>query len=266
MLDFLTTAFGQTSIWPVVFLLAVYFLAFMVKGLFGYGAVPMVIVAGSLVVPPHDAVVLAALVNVISQIVLIPDGLRDGDRKIALNCIVFMVPAVLLGVFLFRVLKPQGLEILAGGLILGLTLIDMTALRTKLLPENIGDIRFLGAGMSIIAGLLAGVVGAGAMLFLSVYLRRRLPEARQFRATVILIVTVMVVWRTLLLALSGFITGGVVLQAAIIIPVSGIAAQIGRSMAGKLSSQTYFRTYQIFLALMASLLILKAIISGHWQS
>ena len=45
----------------ILLLVALYFLAFVIKGIFGFGAIPPLVVFGALITEPHHAVLLAAV-------------------------------------------------------------------------------------------------------------------------------------------------------------------------------------------------------------
>lgn len=249
--------YNEVSAWQLVALCAAYALAFIIKGIFGYGAVPPMILMGSLVMPPHQAVLLAALVNLATQGFLLPDGLRDGQLAIAGRMMLFIMPALVVGTFLFQILSADDLQVAVGALLLGLLLLEGSSLKARIEPYAQAHRPVFSALAAIIAGLISGVVGGGAMVFLSVYLRTLIPEKTAFRGTVILIISGILIWRVLLLLGFDLLTLVLAVEALTLIPVALIALGVGRGLSRMLSNQAFFKLYQWFMMASAAMLILR---------
>ncbi|ESR25585.1 sulfite exporter TauE/SafE family protein [Lutibaculum baratangense] len=252
--------FEGLALWQFAALAAAYALAFLIKGVFGYGAVPPMILMGSLLMPPHEAVLLGGLVNLASQTFIIPDGIRHGDRALAGRMVIYIMPALVLGVFVFKYLPSDGLQLVVGIVLLAILLMEGSPAWRRLEPVFARRHRLFGSISAIIAGLMAGVVGAGAMVFLSIYLRTRASERMSFRGTVILIVTAILTWRTILFVGAGLIGWSLVLQAAIMLPLAAVFLLVGTRLAQTLSNSVYFRAYQVFMIMAAVLLIVRGLI------
>ncbi|WP_197078428.1 sulfite exporter TauE/SafE family protein [Hoeflea sp. IMCC20628] len=239
--------FEGLSFWQLALLLAAYALAFVIKGVFGYGAILPMILMGSFVMPPHQAIILAGLVNLASQVVLVPDGLKYGNHCLAGRMILFIIPAVIVGVLMFRLLEPAALQFTVGFLLLLILLAEGAAWQKRVLPFVKARQNFFSGAAALIAGLLSGLVGAGAMIFLSVYLHTVITERLALRGTIILIVTAMLAWRMLLLVWADFLNWDIALEALILLPVAVLFIQIGRTIAQRLSNDIFFRAYRIFM-------------------
>lgn len=253
------TVFEGIGPFSVVALILAYLLAFVIKGMFSYGAVPPMILMGALVMPPHQAVIVAGLVNFSSQWLLLPEGLKNAHRPIAWRMIIFIIPALAVGVFVFRELPSGPLQFTVGLLLLLMLLAEFSSLRDKIEPIAHRNVAIFSAVSSMIAGVLAGIVGAGAMIFLSVLLRSLLPEKATFRGTVILIMTFMLVFRTFLLAVTGMIAWADVIIAAMLLPVAGVGLPIGRALSQSMSNDTYFTSYRWLMIFAALLLMARAL-------
>ncbi len=255
-----TTVFDGLSAWQFGAVLAAYALAFTIKGVFGYGAVPPMILMGSLVMPPHHAVLLAGLVNLASQGLLLPDGLKHGNRRLAGRMILFIVPALVVGVFVFQRLDPARLQLTVGLLLLAILLADGTTWRDKLTPLVDRQRGLFSAASAIIAGMLAGIVGAGAMIFLSVYLRTREGDRLAFRGTIILVTSAILVWRTVLLVAADLVTRSLLLEALLMLPLSAAFLQFGRAVARRVSNEAFFKAYRVLMITAAALLVVRGVI------
>lgn len=252
-----TVIFEGVGIWAGVALVVAYLLAFTIKGLFGYGAVPPMILMGSFLMPPHQAVIVAGLVNFTSQWFLLPEGLKTGNRQIAGRMILFILPALLVGVAIFRILPPNGLQFSVGLLLLLILLAEGTQLKTIVEPIAHRNVAAFSAGASIVAGLMAGLVGAGAMIFLSVLLRTLVPSKDTFRGTIVLIVTSILVARTALLSAGGMITLAEVIIALMLLPLAAIGLPLGRALSRTLSNEAFFMAYRWFMIMASALLMVR---------
>ena len=252
--------FEGVGVVGILALVAAYLLAFVIKGLFGYGAVPPMILMGSLLMPAHQAVIVAGLVNFASQWILLPEGLKSADRKVAGRMIVFILPALVVGVIIFRELPSDGLQFTVGLILLLILLAEFSSLRNIIEPIAHRNAAVFSAVSSTVAGLLAGIVGAGAMIFLSVFLRSILPERVTFRGTIILIVTCILVFRTFLLAATGMVSRSDVIIALMLLPIAALGLPLGRALSNVLTNKSFFIAYRWFMICAALLLMLRAVI------
>lgn len=246
--------------WQIAGLCLAYAGAFLVKGVFGYGAVPPIILVGSLLMDPHEAVILAGLVNLASQLFLLPQGIRTGDRALAGRLTIFILPALAVGVVIFARLPTEGLQVTVGAGLLTILLLEGSPAWRRLEPIAARRHGAFSAVAAVITGLLSGIVGAGAMIFLSVYLRTRLSDRLTFRGTVILIMTAILVWRTLLFLGAGLVDMAIALQALVLLPAAAAGLVIGTRLVRTTSDAIFFTAYRFFLIAASLLLIARGLI------
>ena len=116
-----------------------------------------------------------------------------------------------------------------------------------------------GEGLSLkkMAGLIAGVVGAGPNYFLSFYIRWAAPNPMEFRATNIVISGFMNLWRALVTLVAALITLKLTVEALLLMPAVYAGVWRGRKLTGSLSSKRYFGLFRWLLLIAASSLIWK---------
>jgi uncharacterized membrane protein YfcA len=212
---------------------------------------------GSFVMPTHHAIILAGVVSLMSHTIIVPDGFKYGNRRLAGRMVLFIMPPLILGVLLFRHLEPAALQITVGTLLLGILIAEGTSWHQRFLRYEKGRHGLLSAAAALIAGLLAGLVGAGAMIFLSVYLRSVESDKLTFRGTIILIIAGTSVWRLLLLVWANLMTWSIALEALFILPLTVLFTLIGKTVAKYLTNEVFFRAYKFFMISAAILLIVR---------
>jgi len=243
----------------LAWLAGTYVFGFVVKGFFGFGAVPPMLLVGSLLMPPHQAVLLAGLVNAMSQAFLVPDGVRHGARGMAGGMALLVVPGLLIGVLVFREMSSDRLQLVLGLVILALVFLDGPGMRPLIEPLILRSPRIFGVCAAAMTGLMAGLIGAGGMIFMSTYLRYRIGDHLRFRGTIILIVTAMLVTRTVFLVAEGLVNQPLTLQALAFVPAGFLGAYIGSWLSRRLSNDRYFRVYRAFLIVSALAFTVRAI-------
>ncbi|WP_114965481.1 sulfite exporter TauE/SafE family protein [Alkalilacustris brevis] len=253
------TVFGDLAPAQMAGLVAVYVIAFLLKGVFGYGAVSMMVVGSALIIPPHQAVVLAAVTNFYTQIQLIPRSLRDGDRQVAGKLIIWTLPSVVAGVWLFASLEARWLSLAIGLFILFLVISEVFGLIGRMAPLVQRHTAVAGPIASTVAGLIGGFLGAGAMVFISVYVRMLCAEKMLFRGTMILVGTIFIVWRFSVLLVGGIIGIPVLMEAAILAPICFMASHIGIKLVSHIPNALFFRLYQGILILAALMLVYQTL-------
>lgn len=252
--------FAGLSAAQVSGLAAVYFTAFLLKGVFGYGAVSMMVVGAALIIPPHQAVVLAAVANFYTQIQLIPRSVREGDRQVAGKLVLWTLPAVVIGVWLFASMEARWLGFAIGLFILFLVISEIFGLIARLAPLVQRHTGIAGPIAATAAGMIAGFLGAGAMVFISVYVRMLCDEKLLFRGTMILVGTIFVIWRFIVLVVGGLVGIAVLVEAAILAPLGFASAYLGGRLVNHIPNALFFRVYQGILILAALMLVRQNLI------
>jgi len=253
------TAFAEVGPAGMTALALIFFFAFFLKGVFGYGAVPALVVLGSLVVPAHTAILLAALTNFVSHLQYVPESLREGDRRLALGLIVYFFPSIIVGVWLFHGLDADTLGLVTGLIMLAIIGAEARGVFAHMVEHVRQRARRYAAVSGSLAGLVAGLIGTGAMVFVTPYVRLFQPEKRAFRATVLLLAGAMVTWRICVLALTGAFSAELLLEALLLAPIGMLAGWAGSRMVDRLPARVFFGGYQILLAVGAALLVLRGL-------
>ena len=236
---------------------AVYFLAFFIRGVIGFGSAMPAVLGSAWILPPHDAVLLALLTSVFAQVQLLPQGFQEANWKIAKPMLAGTIVSVLIGVWIFASLKAAWLTIVLGMVISAAVLTDMARLAEHLAKMLRLDGAAVAFSLATLAGLIAGVAGAGSNYFLSFYIRWAAPTPRVFRATNIVISGFMTLWRAAVTLAAGLITIKLTVEAVLVMPVVYAGAWGGRKLAGRLSAERYFGLFRWILLIAAVALIWK---------
>ncbi len=251
--------FSDTSSNGVLVLVLVYFLSFFIKGAVGVGSLSPVILLGTFLLGPHRAVLLGLTTNALAQIQFVPQGIRDGDWKIARRVIIANYIGAAVGVWIFGRLDSTWLTLILGAA-LGLVAAAEQWKLLALLSERVDLSR---AGLLVplagIAGLVSGVSGAGGIFFIAAYLRHVCPDARTFRGTMLLLSALLVGWRMALLVASGYITRQTWLEASVLFPVVFLGGLSGTWFYRRLPTARFYQIFQIVLLLAAASLIWKGL-------
>lgn len=250
--------FAALSPLEITLLVSVYAAAFFVKGVFGYGAVPFLIVVGSFLVEPHQAVVLAALCNLMLHLPYMPDGLAHGQRDLTVRMGVFLLPSIAFGVWVFSRIDGAALGALAGGIIMFSVIADARGLLDPLAPWVRAHKRVAAPVFGILAGLISGIIGAGAVAFISLFVRIFAPDRHSFRATIILVTAVILVWRTTMLAATGHVNPTILVEAVLLLPGGLVCGFIGARVAYGMKDTLFFQAYRVMLVIGAALMLFRS--------
>ena len=249
------TPFDGLSIDLIIIILAINWFGYTLRGAFGFGAGLPIVLFMSLIIPPHQAVVLHGTATLVSQIQLLPQGIRDGDWKISKSLILGFFVSTLLGVLIFSSLEESQLKIAMGGLLLLVIIADMADIRSRIAAKI--DLRrpivpFTYAG---IAGVIGAIAGGGTGYFLSVYLKWATDSPKSFRGTGLLMAVFYASWRFIVLAIAGWISWQLLLNAVSLIPVILLGGITGRLLSKRMSIPAFYRWVQILLIFAAALLV-----------
>ncbi len=251
--------FQGTSGLDLAVLVIVYAFAFMVKGVFGIGAMPVIVLIGALVLDPHQAVLLAMLVVTYSHFLFIPEAFRRGDWRLCGILAIGYVPAIVLGVMIFESLTPTWLGVVVGLVLIGVIVTDAAISPQKIrrlaasMPQS-GSI-----GLAALSGCISGLVGAGGMIFISLYIKSLYDDARRFRATIILIAILLSFWRFTVQYIKGIITVPLLYESLFLLPAAFVGTYLGMRLFDHTPSDKYFRAFRIFLILAALSIVFRSI-------
>ncbi len=251
--------FHDVSPLAVIGLVLVYFLSFLIRGLIGFGSAMPAVLGSAWILPPHEAVLIALLTSVFAQVQLLPQGFRDADWKVTRPLLAGTVVSILLGVWIFASLKAEALTVVLGACLTFAVLADMAQLTKRLATRLPLDHFSVAFALGALAGLIAGIAGAGANYFMSFYIRWAVPKPLPFRATNIIISGVMAFWRAAISLAIGLITIKLTLEAALVMPAAYAGGWAGRRLMGRLSDRRYFLTFQVLLLLASLGLVWKGL-------
>ncbi len=237
--------------------IAVYFLAFLIRGIIGFGSAMPAVLGSAWILPPHDAVLLALLTSVFAQVQLLPQGVREANWKITKPMMAGTVVSVMIGVWIFASLSAAWLTIVLGIALSAAVLTDMARLTERLAKVLRLDGAAVAFSLAALAGLMAGIAGAGSNYFLSFYIRWAAPTPREFRATNIIISGFISLWRAVVTLVAGLITIKLTVEALLVMPAVYAGAWGGRELAGRLSAERYFGLFRWILLIAAIALIWK---------
>lgn len=253
------TAFQDLGVWDLALLSAIYFIASFIKGTLGFGAMPPLIIFGAWVLDPHHAVLLAVTTNAVTQIQFVGEARRAADWKVARPVIVGFALSLVAGLWVFGKLDPGVLTVLLGVGLGGLIAADFFGVLARLVERIGAENRFLGPVLSVVAGLMAGTTGAGGIILLSLYFKLVIHDARTFRATALLMATVVLVWRVIALALLSLLTVPLLAETALMLPVSFLGAWTGSRYFRTLDAKRYFGAFRVVLMVGSAVLVWKGL-------
>ncbi len=251
--------FADLTVGSFSALVALYFLSFVVKGMFGLGAQPPLVIFGAFIVDPHHAVLLSVVSNAISQLQFIPESIRNGDRPVVRGLVLGYLPSIALGVWLFGRLDTSGLSLVLGAVLTVVILAESFSLFGRWEGSIRAHPRMAGSVMAGISGLLSGLTGAAGVILTSLYIKILCPEARIFRATILALATVIMIWRMVVLGVGGFIGLSLVLECLILAPCSLLGGYVGSKLFGLLPRERFFWAFRIVLIVAALNLVFKGL-------
>ena len=258
------TLFPDLSPGAIGALVAIYFLAFLLKGMFGLGAMPPLVIFGSWVVGPHHAVVLAVIANVFSQIQFTPEGLRHGDLRLVRSLVLAYIPATILGVWIFGRLESDWLTAVVGAVLVGILSLEGSPMMRRYDAAIQQHTAVLGPVMSAVSGIVGGVAGAGGVLLVSAYVRMVCSEPRVLRASIILIATVFIMWRTVVYAFNGLVPLSILVECVLLLPVIVVGGHTGFRLFGRFPKERFFFAFRIFLIVASLNLVVKGLVSAFF--
>ena len=251
--------FQGVSIWELAVLVMLYAGAFMVKGVFGIGAMPAIVLISAWVLDAHHAVLLGMLIVTYSHFLFIPEAFRRGDWLLGGRLAIGYVPTVVLGVWIFDRLTHNWMGVVVGLLLIGVILAESVISPQRLrrvalqLPQS-GSVL-----IAALSGVINGLVGAGSMIFISLYIKALYDDARRFRATLLLIAILLTFWRFAVQYIKGIITVSLVYESLVLAPAAFLGTYLGIRLFDFTPSDKYFKAFRVFLVLVALSVVIRSI-------
>jgi uncharacterized membrane protein YfcA len=85
------------------------------------------------------------------------------------------------------------------------------------------------------------------------------PEVRTFRATILAVATVIMIWRMAVLGVGGFIDPSLVLECLLLAPCSLLGGFVGSKLFGVLPRERFFVAFRAVLVIAALNLVFKGL-------
>lgn len=215
------------------------FVAFFIKGAVGVGSLTPIIVITALILEPHHAVLLALIVNIVSQLQFVPTAFRHGDWSVARHVIPANFAGAVLGIYIFGRIESGELALILGVALGGIVVVDLTGALERLGARY--DVRrpTVVWSLSAFAGLISGVTGAGGLLFLALYLRTVCADRMALRGTIMLLSLMVVAWRVIVLSASGFVDLTLVAEGALLAPLVVLGGVAGARLFRRLNEDWF---------------------------
>ncbi len=266
MLDLLTNLYLQAgqpfhdmSSGLLAFIVAIYFVAFLARGILGFGAVAPIVIITSLLIEPHHAVLLALVAGTLPQLHMLPQGLKDGDRAIARPVLGAMMLGIPGGVWIFANMGTEWFLLILGSVISILTLLDIG----KVLDRALANVNVralpIALSLSFTAGFVNGLAGAGGIISIAVYLRQACRDHVSLRGTLVLVGTLVLCWRLLVTGAAGLISLKILAEALVLLPVVYGGVWLGTRYFHTVTPGRYHRLMQFVILLSALGLVFKGI-------
>ncbi len=237
----------------------IYFGSFFVKGAIGVGSLTPTTVFGAMVISAHHAVALALMANILSQLQYVVHGFRFGDWAVVKRIIVPNFAAAALGVWIFGRIGAPELTLLLG-LSLGLlVLLDFVGFWTRLTERIDISRRGTVVGLSLLSGLISGTTGAGGLLFIAVYLRLVKTDKADFRATILLLSTLVVGWRAIAMVYAGHIDRQIFAEGLLLYPIILLGGLLGARFFGSISELRFSRILQVVILFGSIVLVWRGL-------
>jgi len=251
----------EIDIWQFAFIAFVWFLGFFIRGAFGFGSNLPIILISTWILGPHQAVILTLLGSFAVQIYLFPQGIKGADWGIVWPITGGLACGIVIGTSFFASLDGSWLTLIMGLLILCILIGERYSLIQKL--ANHIDLRSLKVilGLATVSGTVGSVSGGGGMYFLMPYLRHICPTPALLRHTNLALGGLFMIGRIAGVALIGFVTWPLIVQATLLLPAAFLGAWAGSRFYGAASSQRFYSGLTAVLLFLAFATTIRGLMS-----
>jgi len=228
----------------------VLFLAYVVRGIAGFGSGLIAVPLLTLVSPVPLVVPLVVSLDYIGSA---SQGIRHRAHiawKEQLLLVPFMLIGIGFGLFLLRALPPAALSKALGGFVMlyGLyQLLSLPPLRAS---------RFFATVCGMLGGLMGTLFGTGGP-FYAIYLNLRSPDKSGFRATFAANFLIDGGIRLIAYAVVGLLNRQVLLYLFAALPVMGVGLYLGGRLHARFSQLAFLRFINLLLLVSGLMLLLK---------
>jgi uncharacterized membrane protein YfcA len=229
-------------------------LAGLLRGFVGFGAALISVPIFSLVLGPHAAIAVNAVMGLPAVFQLLPEAIRRAERPVVLPICVATFLAAPVGTWALVAVDPALMTVAISALVLLMVGVLASGWR---LTGRIGMGKLIAAGVA--GGLVQGVAGIGGPPVVTVALSRP-GEPSQQRANVLALMTAVALSSILPLLYHGLFTRQTVITALLLIPFYSIATALGARYFAH-GGQRHYR--QAALATLATVGVATLIASLH---
>ncbi len=132
-------------------------------------------------------------------------------------------------------------------------------LQSLRIPRPLAVLLTLVAAISVVAGFVNGLAGAGGVISIAVYLKQACRDHVSLRGTLILIGTLLMNWRLVVTLTAGLISLKIAAEAMLLLPVVYVGVWIGTNYFRTVDAARYTRWVQWVILLSAAGLIFKGV-------
>jgi len=179
------------------------FLAYLIKGIAGFGPSLIVVPIFSIFIDIKDAVIIAALADFLSSLVLTIKGFKSISWKHTKRIGIGLLTGTLIGVSIFKAIDTIVLKKLLGAFIL-IYLISPYFTR-NLFPKTRKINKFWGIILGLVGGVCGGLINTNGPPVV-IYMNNVLNHKEQMRPTLAFLFLIDSIWRISLLALNNMIS------------------------------------------------------------
>ncbi|HEY3861932.1 MAG TPA: sulfite exporter TauE/SafE family protein [Verrucomicrobiae bacterium] len=234
--------------------LAVIFLATLIRSAFGFGEALVAVPLLALLIPVKVAAPLAALVSVLVAAVIVAQDWRKIEMRSAAGLVASSLFGIPIGLFLLTHMNERAMKMILGLLIAGFSIYSLTA-KIKLRLEKDHPAWLLGSGFC--SGILGGAYGMnGPPLAIYGALRRWSPQ--HFRATLQGYFLPASLAGVIGYAAVGLLAPAVTRYFMLSLPVIAAAIMLGRALNRRLTGEGFFRCVYASLIITGTILVLQA--------
>ena len=255
------TPFEGLSLGAIAFVYLSVFFGFFVRGAFGFGSNMPIVLLVTWALGPHHTVFVVAVMAMLCQLHLLPQGPRHADWKVVLPLVPGMGAGIWLSTWALGELDGDNLMAVMGLLVLSIVVMDRLKLIERL--SDTIDLRSLPVSLSLasISGALGTLSGGGGIYFLAGYLKHACPEPTVFRATNIMVAGSFMLVRFSTLALVGFIAFEYIVEAVFLLPAIFGGTWAGGKFFENADAGTFYAALQWLMLIAAVALILGGILA-----
>lgn len=237
-----------------------YMVGYYIRGAFGFGSNLPAVLISAWVLGAQQAVLLAAFTATLSQLQLLPQGVRDACWPRVVPVVVAMGLGSLIGVWLLTVLHADWLLLVLALLVAWMVAMDRFHLLERLAHRV--DVRSprLAAVLAVLSSTMGAISGGGAIYLLAPYLRLAAASTAEFRASNVMIAGLAMLTRILMLSAAGLLTLEIMVDSAALMPAVVLATLAGTRFYRLAEPARFFAALQWVLLAAAAMLAVRGLL------